>query len=212
MDYSHKQSESFGGDVLVAAIRDAKVTRILGIDPGFRITGFGVVAIDGNRAIHVTDGCIRAGEGDPATRLKTIFEGINRVIKEYRPDEMAVEQVFLHRNVASAFKLGQARGAALMAGILHPLPIHEYAPTTIKQAITGKGNATKEQIQYMVRILLNLPKAPVSDAADALATALCHVHTRKTNARLTGIEAGNASGLDVRELGGWRRNRGRRRR
>jgi len=162
------------------------ITRILGIDPGSRITGFGVIAIQGNRVTHVADGCIRTIQGDLAQKLKTIFDGVTQVIEEYRPDEMAVEQVFLHRNVASAFKLGQARGAALMAGILHPLPIYEYAPTEIKQAVTGKGNATKEQIQYMIRLLLNLPQPPQSDAADALATALCHAHTRQTNARIAG--------------------------
>nr|VFK52269.1 MAG: Holliday junction endonuclease RuvC [Candidatus Kentron sp. TUN]VFK52477.1 MAG: Holliday junction endonuclease RuvC [Candidatus Kentron sp. TUN]VFK57968.1 MAG: Holliday junction endonuclease RuvC [Candidatus Kentron sp. TUN] len=160
------------------------VTRILGIDPGSRITGFGIVAIQGNHATHITDGCIQTRQGDTATKLKTIFDGITQIIEEYRPDEMAVEQVFLHRNVASALKLGQARGAALMAGILRMLPIYEYAPAEIKQAVTGKGNAAKEQVQYMIRILLNLPQPPKSDAADALATALCHGHRQKINTRI----------------------------
>nr|VFK38130.1 MAG: Holliday junction endonuclease RuvC [Candidatus Kentron sp. TC]VFK54466.1 MAG: crossover junction endodeoxyribonuclease RuvC [Candidatus Kentron sp. TC] len=168
-------------------------TRILGIDPGSRITGYGVLAIQGNRAAHITDGCIRTIEGDPAQKLKIIFEGVTEIIREYRPHEIAIEQVFLHRNVASAFKLGQARGAALMAGILHPLPIYEYAPTEIKQAVTGKGNATKEQIQYMIRILLNLPRIPKTDAADALATALCHGHTHQTNTQIPVMRARSRS-------------------
>nr|VFK11163.1 MAG: Holliday junction endonuclease RuvC [Candidatus Kentron sp. LPFa]VFK27545.1 MAG: Holliday junction endonuclease RuvC [Candidatus Kentron sp. LPFa] len=168
-------------------------TRILGIDPGSRITGYGIVAIQGNRSTRITDGCIRVIEGDSAQKLKIIFDGVADIIREYRPHEMAVEQIFLHRNVASAFKLGQARGAALMAGILHPLPIYEYAPAEIKQAITGKGNATKEQIQYMIRILLNLPQVPKTDAADALATALCHGHMRQINIRIPAMRARSRS-------------------
>nr|VFK20536.1 MAG: Holliday junction endonuclease RuvC [Candidatus Kentron sp. LFY] len=181
------------------------MTRILGIDPGSRITGFGVVVIESNRAVHVVDGCIRTMQGDPASKLKTIFDGITEIIGEYAPHEMAVEQIFVHRNVASAFKLGQARGAALMAGILHPLPIYEYAPAEIKQAVTGKGNAAKEQIQYMVRILLNLPHPPKSDAADALAVALCHGHRQETNARIPGTAARRHTRGRFGERRGWRR-------
>nr|VFK36624.1 MAG: Holliday junction endonuclease RuvC [Candidatus Kentron sp. SD]VFK39569.1 MAG: Holliday junction endonuclease RuvC [Candidatus Kentron sp. SD] len=177
------------------------VTRILGIDPGSRVTGFGIVAIQGNHVTHITDGCIRLTEGDPARKLKTIFDAVTGIIQEHQPHEMAVEQVFLHRNVASAFKLGQARGAALMAGILHPLPIHEYAPAEIKQAVTGKGNATKEQVQYMVRILLNLSQLPRSDAADALATAICHGHAREIDIRIPGGR--RATSRSRRRLGRW---------
>jgi len=160
--------------------------RILGIDPGSRITGFGVVATEANRSRYIAGGYISVPKGDLANKLKTIFEGVSQVIQEYRPDEMAVEDVFFHRNAASALKLGQARGAALMAGVLQALPIYEYAPTAIKLAVTGKGNATKEQVQYMIRILLNLPEPPKSDVADAFAAALCHGHTRQTRIRITG--------------------------
>nr|VFJ47234.1 MAG: Holliday junction endonuclease RuvC [Candidatus Kentron sp. DK]VFJ53945.1 MAG: Holliday junction endonuclease RuvC [Candidatus Kentron sp. DK] len=159
--------------------------RILGIDPGSRVTGFGVIAMRANHATHIAGGCIRAHrEQNPVAGLKAIFEGIGRVIEEYQPDEMVAEQVFFHRNAASALKLGQARGAALMAGITRGLPIHEYTPAEIKQAVTGKGNATKAQVQYMIRLLLNLPEPPESDVADALGAALCHGHTRQTGIRM----------------------------
>ncbi|MBT8420783.1 MAG: crossover junction endodeoxyribonuclease RuvC [Gammaproteobacteria bacterium] len=158
--------------------------RILGIDPGSRITGFGVISMETNHATYIAGGCIHVPQGDLASKLKTIFDGVSQIIEEHHPDEMVAEQVFFHRNPASALKLGQARGAALMAGILQALPIHEYAPAEIKQAVTGKGNATKEQVQYMIRLLLNLPKPPASDVADAFATALCHGHTRETRIRM----------------------------
>ena len=161
--------------------------RILGIDPGSRITGFGVIAVEANHAMCIAGGCIHAHREDPAAGLKSIFDGISQVIEQYQPDEMVAEQVFFHRNAASALKLGQARGAALMAGILQALPIYEYAPAQIKQAVTGKGNATKEQVQYMIRILLNLPKPPVKDVADAFAAALCHGHMRKSRLRMAGV-------------------------
>nr|VFJ49457.1 MAG: Holliday junction endonuclease RuvC [Candidatus Kentron sp. FW] len=178
-------------------------TRILGIDPGSRITGFGLIAIQGNHVVHIADGCIQTHRGDLALKLKTIFDGITRVIQEYRPDEMAIEQVFLHRNVASALKLGQARGAALMAGILQALPIYEYAPAEIKQAVTGKGNAAKEQIQYMIRILLNLPQPPKSDAADALAAALCHGHTWRSNIGTRMVQVSPRRSVRSRSLRAW---------
>lgn len=158
--------------------------RILGIDPGSRVTGFGVIDSEGNQSRYVASGCVRVGTDSLAERLRIIFDGIADVLGTHRPDEIAVEQVFVKRNVASALKLGQARGAALVAGVRASLPIYEYTPAQVKQAITGKGNADKGQVQHMVRLLLNLPEAPPEDASDALAIALCHGHTCQTLTRL----------------------------
>lgn len=154
--------------------------RILGIDPGSRITGFGIIERDGNRTHYVESGCVRAGDGDFMPRLKTIFDGISEIVATYRPAEVAIERVFMHRNPDSALKLGQARGAAICAVLQAGLPISEYTPAEIKQATVGKGNAAKAQIQHMVQALLQLPGIPQADAADALAVALCHIHTSQT--------------------------------
>ena len=154
--------------------------RILGIDPGSRITGFGLVERLQNRTVYVESGCIRAGDGDFPQRLKTIFDGLREIVQTYAPTEISIERVFMHKNPDSALKLGQARGAALCAVMTESLPVHEYTPTEIKQAIVGKGNASKVQVQHMVQALLSLPRAPQADAADALAIALCHLHTQGT--------------------------------
>lgn len=164
---------------------------ILGIDPGSQITGFGLVEMNGNRSRYVDSGCIRTASGQAmAERLKTIFEGVDHLIDRHNPNEMAIEQVFMHRNPDSALKLGQARGAAICAGAVRDIPISEYAARSIKQAVVGKGNASKEQVQHMVCALLGLSKSPQSDAADALAVALCHGHTAATNQRLQQAAAG----------------------
>ncbi|MCP4042536.1 MAG: crossover junction endodeoxyribonuclease RuvC [Gammaproteobacteria bacterium] len=156
------------------------MTRILGIDPGSRITGFGVIERDGSQSRYVVSGCIRT-HGEPLPeRLKAIFEGIEENIRIHSPDEVAVEQVFMHRNAASALKLGQARGAAITAAVRHSLPVFEYTANRIKQSIVGKGHAAKDQVQHMVKLLLQLRDTPQEDAADALAVALCHSHTRQT--------------------------------
>jgi crossover junction endodeoxyribonuclease RuvC len=156
------------------------MTRILGIDPGSRITGFGIIEQIGNRTSYVESGCIRAGDGEFAQRLRTIFEGLQDIVTLYVPDEVAIEQVFMHRNPDSALKLGQARGAAICAVMAKGLLVSEYTPAEIKKAIVGKGNAAKTQIQHMVTALLKLPGTPQADAADALAIALCHSHTRQS--------------------------------
>lgn len=154
--------------------------RILGIDPGSRITGFGVIEIEDGQLSYVTSGCIRvAGQALPE-RLKSIFNSVSEIVADFRPDEMAVEQVFMKNNVDSALKLGQARGAAICAAVTRDLDVFEYTPTQIKQAIVGRGHADKAQVQFMVRAILNLPGLPQQDAADALACALCHRHTRET--------------------------------
>jgi crossover junction endodeoxyribonuclease RuvC len=150
--------------------------RILGIDPGSRITGFGVIEMHRHKAVYVTSGCIRTKSKDFSLRLHEIYTGINQIIQEYQPTVSSIEQVFVHRNPASAIKLAQARGVAIVACVQQGLLVNEYAPTQIKQAIVGKGHAEKIQIQHMVKVLLSLPGSPQEDAADALAIALCHAH------------------------------------
>jgi crossover junction endodeoxyribonuclease RuvC len=157
------------------------MTRILGIDPGSRITGYGIIESDGNHSIYVSSGCIHTRQQDLPQRLKIIFDSVLQLVKEHKPDEFAIEQVFVHRNADSALKLGQARGAALCACMSYDMPVGEYSPRAIKQAVVGTGKADKEQVQHMVRILLNLNDKPAPDAADALAVALCHGHTMHTN-------------------------------
>ncbi len=159
--------------------------RLMGIDPGSRITGYGIIDWDGPRSRHVASGCIQTASDRPVPeRLKTIYEAVAAIIQAHRPMEVAVEQVFMHRNPDSALKLGQARGAALCAVVMAELPVSEYAPRAIKQAVVGGGAADKLQVQHMVRLLLNLPDAPQADAADALAVAICHAHIRQTQQRL----------------------------
>jgi crossover junction endodeoxyribonuclease RuvC len=163
------------------------VTRILGIDPGSRITGYGVIDIDGRSATHVASGCIRVQDRPLPERLKVIFEGVTAVVERHRPDEMALEVIFMNRNADSALKLGHARGAAMVAGVNRALPVFEFSPTQIKQAIVGTGHAHKLQVQHMVKVLLGLEHAPQADAADALAVALCHGHTRQGLLHMRGV-------------------------
>lgn len=151
---------------------------ILGIDPGSRITGFGLIEMRGHTPVYVSSGCIRCGDGDIAPRLKLIHDGIQQLITQYQPDEFAIERAFMGKNADSALKLGQARGVAMVVAALHDLDVHEYAPRAIKQAVTGTGGAEKEQVQHMVKTLLKLPGCPQADAADALAVALCHGYQR----------------------------------
>lgn len=161
--------------------------RILGIDPGSRLTGFGVVDIAGDRAAYVASGSVDSTEGDFPQRLRQIFESIGEIVTEYRPQVLAIESVFVHKNAGSALKLGHARSAALCATFATELDVFEYAPREIKQAVVGTGAATKEQVQHMVVSLLNLSGSPSPDAADALAAALCHGHRR----RMEGVIGGN---------------------
>jgi len=153
--------------------------RILGLDPGSRVTGFGVIDVVSGKGVYVASGSVRARAVEFVPRLKEIFDGVAEVVREYAPTEAAIEQVFVHRNAATALKLGQARGAALCATLAGGLAVMEYPPTQIKQSIVGHGHATKGQIQHMVRLILDLPRAPGEDAADALAVALCHCHSRR---------------------------------
>jgi len=160
------------------------MTRIIGIDPGSRFTGYGIIEGLGNQPRYVASGCIRINGTSLGERLRIIFDSIQDIVLEYEPDELAIEKVFVQRNVDSALKLGQARGAAICASMIRSLPVYEYAPNQIKKAVVGQGHATKEQVQHMVRILLGLREALSSDAADALACALCHSQTRSTLIRL----------------------------
>jgi len=163
------------------------VIRILGIDPGSRTTGYGIIDSDGYRSEYVSSGCVRAKAEDWSQRLGIIYNGIQELLIQYAPDEVAIEKVFIHRNVDSALKLGQARGAAICAVVNRALHVDEYTPTEIKQSVVGKGNASKEQVQHMVQVLLNLSAAPQVDAADALAIAVCHAHSRNTLSRMQGV-------------------------
>ena len=159
------------------------VIRIVGIDPGSRVTGYGIVDSHRNRLAHVASGVVRVHGETLAERLACIFAALGALLVEHEPAEMAVEQVFVHRNVSSALKLGHARGAALLAGVNGGLDVHEYMPNQVKQAVTGRGHADKTQVQHMVRVLLGLAESPMEDAADALAVAICHAHVRETGAR-----------------------------
>jgi crossover junction endodeoxyribonuclease RuvC len=162
--------------------------RILGIDPGSRFTGFGIIDVDGDRATLVRQGVIRTGSGEFTERLGVIFAELRELIQEHSPAEVAVETVFLSHNAASALKLGQARGAAVCAAISMGLPVSEYSPRSVKQAIVGRGGADKVQVQHMVCVLLQLPETPAEDAADALAVALCHQHTQQTVNRMQALQ------------------------
>jgi crossover junction endodeoxyribonuclease RuvC len=154
--------------------------RIIGIDPGSRVTGYGLIESDGVRSRHLSHGTLRLrGEALPP-RLGEIFQGVSGIIQEHKPQVMAIEQVFVAKNPASALKLGQARGAAICAAVSLGLEVVEYTPTRIKQSVAGTGRADKEQVQQMVRMILKLAEPPASDAADALAVALSHAHTGAT--------------------------------
>ena len=145
--------------------------------------------MDGNRAVHVNHGQITTQSGDLSDKLRQIFRGIGAVISEFKPVECAVEKVFMYRNADSALKLGQSRGAAITACAELDLPVFEYTANQVKQATVGKGHAEKAQVQYMVKVLLCLDGIPQADAADALAVALCHGHSRENILRLKKIAA-----------------------
>ena len=150
--------------------------RILGIDPGLRVTGFGVIDKEGPQLHYVASGCIKTPAGELPERLKVILNSLGMVIAQHKPDQVAVEKVFVNVNPQSTLLLGQARGAAICAAVLADLPVGEYTALQVKQAVVGNGHAEKEQVQLMVQRLLKLSGAPGTDAADALACAICHAH------------------------------------
>lgn len=157
---------------------------ILGIDPGSRLTGYGVIEQHGQQLKFIDAGTIRTESEDMPERLKRIFAGIERVVKFHRPEQAVVEKVFMAQNPDSALKLGQARGAAIAAVVNLDLPVSEYTARQIKQSVVGYGAADKEQVQMMVMKLLNLTIRPQADAADALATAICHAHATGSLSKL----------------------------
>ena len=160
------------------------MTIILGIDPGSRITGYGLVAVEQHRVNHIDHGCLQLGRDELGDRLLTLFDGLANVIRAHQPQEAAIEKVFMNRNADSALKLGHARGVAMLCARQAGLEVQEYAATKIKQAIVGRGHAEKGQVQHMVKALLGLDKSPPADAADALAAAICHAHMREGIARI----------------------------
>lgn len=168
---------------------------VMGLDPGSRITGYGIIETTGNQHRYITSGCIRLPEAELAARLNHIYQDVSEIVAQYRPSEFAVEQVFLANNASSALKLGQARGAAIVAAANAGLEVAEYSARQIKQAVVGKGAAQKPQVQHMVQILLSLPAAPAEDAADALAAALCHAHC--STSRVPAVELGAAGSKSV---------------
>jgi len=160
--------------------------RILGIDPGSRLTGYGVVETAGDRIAWVQHGAIRTDGEDFPARLAQIYAGIGEVLATWQPQEVAIERVFVHRNADSALKLGHARSAAICATFAYTVSLYEYAPRAVKQAVTGLGGADKVQVARMVGMLLGLKGELQPDAADALAIAICHSNSRRLNTRVAG--------------------------
>ncbi len=185
----HGKTTGPGGPVTATA----GARRILGIDPGSVRTGYGVIELDGTATRHVTSGVIPAGSGPFAERLHTIFAALERIIADYAPGESAIEEVFVNRNVQSALKLGQARGAAMCACAGAGLAVHEYTPRAVKQALVGRGGAEKDQVGYMVRAILALDSAPAEDAADALAVALAHTQHDRLGSRIAAQTGGTGA-------------------
>jgi crossover junction endodeoxyribonuclease RuvC len=169
--------------------------RILGIDPGLRRTGFGIIDVRGQALLYVTSGIVRVPPGELPDRLKAILDCLGQVIVSHAPMQAAIEKVFVNVNPQSTLLLGQARGAAICAAVAHDLPVSEYTAQQVKQAVAGNGQANKSQMQQMVRRLLSLPADPSPDAADALACAICHAH--------------GGQGLGALPTAGYRMRRGR---
>lgn len=164
------------------------MTIILGIDPGSRITGYGLIKREGSKLLFVDCGCIYTNDQESMPfRLQQIFVGITEIVKQYRPEQAGVEQVFMANNADSALKLGQARGAAIVACVNENVEVHEYSARQAKQAVVGTGAADKTQVQHMIKRLLSLPEVPSTDAADALGVAICHANTSSSIIKLTGI-------------------------
>ncbi len=161
----------------------ASPVKVLGIDPGSRITGYGLIRVDGGSPAFVAAGRIRPPAGAMPARLGRIYGDVTELIATYGADVLAIEDVFLAHNAQSALKLGQARGVAIAAAVAANLEVFEYSARTVKKAVVGTGRATKAQVQHMVRVLLNLGGLPAPDAADALAIAICHVNTATVSGR-----------------------------
>ena len=162
---------------------------ILGIDPGSRKTGFGIINYVSGRSEYVTSGVIRLPAGELPERLKVIFASVTELVELHCPQELAIEQVFMAKNAGSALKLGHARGAAIVACAARDMEVSEYSARQIKQSVVGTGAADKSQVQHMVKVLLKLAAEPQEEAADALACALCHAHTRQSMINMAGAKS-----------------------
>ncbi|MBS0358580.1 MAG: crossover junction endodeoxyribonuclease RuvC [Proteobacteria bacterium] len=160
----------------------------IGIDPGSRITGYGVIQSEGMEHRYITCGSLKLPTTSIDERLRVIFNSIHAIMSEFKPNEAAIEQVFMHQNPGAALKLGQARGAAIVAIAHHNISVAEYSARQIKQSVVGYGAAAKDQVQHMIRCLLNLKKTPEPDAADALAVAICHAQTKRGIHHLVGVK------------------------
>jgi crossover junction endodeoxyribonuclease RuvC len=170
----------------LARVTVARPLRILGVDPGSTVTGFGVIEDHNGGLAYIASGAIKLSEGTLPARLKILLDGMREIIALHHPDLVAIEHVFVNVNPQSTLALGQARGAAICAGVLRELPIFEYTALQVKQAVVGNGHASKEQVQEMVRRLLKLDGRPRGDAADALACAICHAHCHQ--GRFAGLQ------------------------
>ncbi len=159
---------------------------VLGIDPGSRITGYGIIQSTGSQVSYLGSGCINTGGGPIYQRLHTIFTAVGTLIAQFKPTVMSIEETFLAKNVQSTVKLAEARGAAMVAGANAGLAVYEYTPMQIKQAVVGYGAAQKNQVQYMVQHILKLSGTPQTDAADALACAICHAYTARVTTAMGG--------------------------
>jgi crossover junction endodeoxyribonuclease RuvC len=190
--YRTRSWRAFDPTAPAAAGAPAASVRILGLDPGSRRTGYGVIECRGSDVVVLAHGCLNVASASPAVRLRLIFEGLQALLATHCPGEIAVERVFVSRNVDSALKLGQARGAALCA-VPAGTPVFEYAPRAIKLAVVGSGAAEKFQVAHMIRALLRLDERPGADAADALAVALCHAHARRLALLARGAPAWQAA-------------------
>ena len=162
---------------------------ILGIDPGSRVTGYGLINAVGNKLEYVGCGCIRTQTQDFPQRLQIIHAELVKVIEQFSPQQSAVEEVFMGRNASAALKLGHARGAAMVACLSKQLPLAEYSARKVKQAVVGNGAADKAQVQHMVKALLSISDNIAEDAADALAVAICHAHTQASLIRMAGAKS-----------------------
>jgi|KBSMisStandDraft_5_1062788.scaffolds.fasta_scaffold143142_2 crossover junction endodeoxyribonuclease RuvC len=204
---SYRPNEAGGGASArtasgAGALSPAAPCRILGLDPGSLRTGYGLIDCSGNGERHVANGCINLRGEDFIRRLRRIFEAVAELIEQHRPHEIAIERVFVHRNVDSALKLGQARGAAICAAVTLGASAHEYAPRAIKLAVSGFGGADKLQVARMVTTLLNLERRPVADAADALAIALCHAQRRRLDALRNAAQSQDPGPRRTTRIGG----------
>lgn len=189
--YASRSWRSFDPTALVerraVAAPAAGPKRVMGLDPGSLRTGFGIVDCNGQGETHVASGCVQARGTNMALRLHQIHRRLLELVEQYRPDEVAIERVFIHRNPDSALKLGQARGAALTAAVACGASVYEYAPRAVKLAVVGHGGADKAQVAHMVQVLLSIGEPATADVSDALAIALCHAHARRSVGRLAAM-------------------------